>query len=112
MPKNTQKALFGALRGRCPKLPKKHSGVALSRPGPKSTPVNGGQDRNSTPLKQESRPCLFGFSVKLVREQKPCFYLKTIFKLSKSFCYDPRAPLGPPKPWERDIVLEKVSGLP
>ena len=24
-PKNTQKALFGALRGRCPKLPKKHS---------------------------------------------------------------------------------------
>ena len=26
MPKGTQKALFGALRGRCPKLPKKHSG--------------------------------------------------------------------------------------
>ena len=24
-PKSTQKALFGALRGRCPKLPKKHS---------------------------------------------------------------------------------------
>ena len=26
MPKSTQKALFGALRGRCPKSPKKHSG--------------------------------------------------------------------------------------
>ena len=44
-PKSTQKAVFGALRGRCPKLPKKHSGGALSGPGPKSTPVNGGRDR-------------------------------------------------------------------
>ena len=46
-PKSTQKALFGALRGRCPKLPKKHSGGALSGPGPRSTPVNGGWDRKT-----------------------------------------------------------------
>ena len=42
-PKNTQKALFGALGGRGPKALKKHSGF---RPGPLSTPVNGGWDRN------------------------------------------------------------------
>ena len=47
MTKSTQKALFGALRGRCPKLPKKALRGALSGPGPKSTPVNGGQDRKS-----------------------------------------------------------------
>ena len=44
-PKSTQKALFGAL---ClvPKIAQKALRGALSGPGPKSTPVNGGRDRN------------------------------------------------------------------
>ena len=42
--KSTQKALFGALRGRCPNC-SKNTPWGTFRPGPRSTPVNGGQDR-------------------------------------------------------------------
>ena len=45
MPKSTHKALFGA-------LPKKHS-VGHFQAGPRSTPVNGGQDRNPRGLSEK-----------------------------------------------------------
>ena len=42
LPQSTRKALFGALRARCPKSPKK----GAFQPGLLGTPVNGGRDRN------------------------------------------------------------------
>ena len=45
MPKNTQKALRRVLRARCPKKNSKSTPCGTFRPGPLSTPVNGGRDR-------------------------------------------------------------------
>ena len=47
-PKESPKALFGALRRRCPKALKKHFVGHL--PGPLSTPANGGRDRTATSI--------------------------------------------------------------
>ena len=46
-PKSTQKALFGALRARCPKTLKNCTPWGTFRPRPLSTPVNGGRDQKS-----------------------------------------------------------------
>ena len=47
-PKSTQQALFGALRGNCPKSLKKHS-VGHFQARVPGTPVSGGRDCNTKP---------------------------------------------------------------
>ena len=59
MPRNTQKALFGALGARCTKSLKKHFGEHFPAQALLSSPVNGGRDRKFMTHEESVGKCLF-----------------------------------------------------